>query len=65
PPVEVALLVPPGREDVVARLYREGEVLAAEPGERGTFVRARVGERLLPEVRELVVEPARARVRGR
>jgi GTP-binding protein HflX len=65
PPVEVALLVPPGREELVARLYREGEVLAVEAGEGGTLVRARVGERLLPAVRELVVEPARARVPGR
>ncbi len=65
PPIEVALLVPPGREDLVARLYREGEVLAVEAGEGGTLVRARVAERLLPAVRDLVVVPAAARVRRR
>ncbi len=47
PPVEVRLLVPYGREDLTARLYREAEVLSEEPGEGGTLVWARVGEREL------------------
>src|SRR5437016_4146920 len=44
PPVDVTLLVPFNREDVIARLYREAEVLGREPDTRGTVVRARVGE---------------------
>ena len=34
PPIEVTLLVPFGREDVVARLYREAEVLDSESRRR-------------------------------
>lgn len=54
PPHEVTLLVPWGREDVTARLYREAEVLATEADGNGTLVRARVGERELAAVREFV-----------
>ena len=46
PPVEVTLLVPFGREDVTARLYREAEVLSTGPDTDGTVVHARVGLRL-------------------
>jgi GTP-binding protein HflX len=55
PAVEVTLLVPFGREDVTARLYREGEVLETSAGEAGTTVRARVDERALASIREMVV----------
>jgi len=55
PPVEVTLLVPWGREDVTARLYREGEVLSTDTDGEGTIVRARVDERELAVVREFVV----------
>ncbi len=65
PPVEVILLVPYGREEVTARLYREAEVLSAEPVGGGTLVRARVGERELAAVRELVVRPTRVVARRR
>ena len=59
PPVEVTLLVPYGREDLTAGLYRDAEVLSADPGEEGMLVRALVGERELSRVRELVVpDPA-------
>jgi GTP-binding protein HflX len=51
-PVEVTLLVPFGREDVTALLHREAEVLSADPEDDGTVVRARVGERVLAQVRE-------------
>ena len=54
PPLEVTLLVPWGREDVTARLYREAEVLGTETDGDGTVVRARVGERELAAVREFV-----------
>ncbi len=54
PPLEVTLLVPWGREDVTARLYREAEVLGTEADGDGTIVRALVGERELAAVREFV-----------
>jgi len=54
PAHEVTLLVPWGREDVTARLYREAEVLATEADGNGTLVRARVGDRELEAVREFV-----------
>jgi GTP-binding protein HflX len=60
-PVEVRLLVPFGREDLTAMLYREAEVLSEDAIETGTMVRARVGERALAAVREFRVdEPGRA-----
>jgi GTP-binding protein HflX len=68
PEVEVTLLVPFGREDLTARLYREAEVLEAEPDEVGTVVRARVDERHLGALREFVIRPVTRRVaseRGR
>jgi GTP-binding protein HflX len=42
PPLEVELLVPYGREDVIARLYRDAEVLERQSAEDGTHVRARI-----------------------
>jgi len=56
PPVSVLLLVPFGREDVTARLYREAEVLSTETDTDGTIVRARVGLRLLSAIRRYVLE---------
>jgi GTPase len=56
PPVKVSLLVPFGREDVTARLYREAEVLSTETDTDGTIVRARVGLRLLSAIRRYVLE---------
>lgn len=60
-PLEVTLLVPYGREDVIAGLYRGGEVISSETTRDGTRVRARVSERDLAAVRDLVVEPDGAR----
>jgi len=62
PPLEVTLLVPFGREDVTARLYREAEVLSTEEAQEGTVVHARVSERELAVVREFVTRPVRRRV---
>ena len=59
PPVEITLLVPYGREDLTARLYRDAEVLSTELDGAGTIVRARVGLRELAAVREFVL-PRRA-----
>jgi GTPase len=54
PPVEIELVVPYGRDDLVALLYREGEVLSVRHEEAGTLVRARVGLRELAAVRQFV-----------
>jgi GTP-binding protein HflX len=60
PPVEVELMVPYGREDVTARLYRDAEVLSTRHEPSGTAVRARVGLRELAAVREFVRSERRA-----
>jgi GTP-binding protein HflX len=60
PPVEVELLVPYGREDLTAVLYRESEVLSTTHEEAGTRVHARVGLRELALVREFVQHERRA-----
>jgi hypothetical protein len=52
--VEVELLIPYGREDVIALLYRESEVVSTAHGETGTIVHARVGLRELAGVRPFV-----------
>ncbi|MFL5735708.1 MAG: GTPase HflX, partial [Actinomycetota bacterium] len=62
PPIEVTVLVPYGREDVVARLYRTGEVLGHEDTETGTRLEARIPERELAGVRDLLVRPVRREV---
>lgn len=54
PPVEVTLLVPYGREDLIARLYRDAEVLSTRHEGEGTVVRARCGLRELAAVRAFV-----------
>ena len=54
PPVEVTLLVPYGREDLIARLYRDAEVLSTRHEGAGSLVHARVGLRELAAVREFV-----------
>jgi GTP-binding protein HflX len=63
PPVDVELLVPYRRQEVVARLYREAEVLSADPGPEGTHVRARVREDQIPWVGEFTVRRVSRRVR--
>jgi GTP-binding protein HflX len=60
-PLDVRLLVPFGREDVTALLYREAEVLSEDAREDGVHVRARVGERVHAIVRDLVEDGDRAR----
>jgi GTP-binding protein HflX len=44
PPIEVELLVPYERQDIVARLHREAEVIKESSGEEGTTVEARLSE---------------------
>ena len=63
PPVEVELLVPYDRQEIVARLYREAEVGSAEAGPDGTRLRARVRDDQLPWIAEFTVRPVSRRVR--
>ncbi len=58
PPVEVEILVPWSRGDLVAMMYREAEVLKVEAEPDGTRVRARVGLRALAAVRAFITRPA-------
>jgi len=62
PPVQVTLLVPFDHADVVARVFRRGEVLRTEDRPEGTFVVARIPEAELPGVRAFVVEAAARRI---
>jgi GTP-binding protein HflX len=63
-PVDVTILVPWGREDVTAMLYRDAEVLSEEARADGTLVHARVNEREHAVVAPFVVEPASERAAG-
>jgi GTP-binding protein HflX len=63
PPIEVELMVPYERQDVVARLYEGADVTSAEPKESGTFLKVRVDERQLGGVREFVVRRVSRRLR--
>jgi GTP-binding protein HflX len=63
PPIEVELLVPYERRDVVARLYREAEVIKVVEGDRGTTVNARVSDQQLAWVGAFVVKPVSRRRR--
>jgi GTPase len=65
PPVEVTVHLPHGREDLIALLYREGEVLERTTDHAGTRLRARVGERELAAVREFTLTPATRRTEVR
>jgi len=64
PPVEVTLLVPYDKPEVVPLLYRRAEVLSTEDRDDGTLVRARVGEAELSVVEPFLVRPARRGVRS-
>jgi GTP-binding protein HflX len=63
-PVDVTILVPYGREDVTAMLYRNAEVLSEEARADGTLVHARVNEREHAAVSAFVVEPTSERAAG-
>jgi GTP-binding protein HflX len=59
PPVEVTLLVPYGRDELVARLHRDAQVLWSEPTDEGTLLRARVRDQELAAVDGFVVGSGR------
>jgi GTPase len=62
PPVELRALIPYDREDLVARLHRDADVLETERTGEGTIVHARVGDREAAELRPYVLSsrPRRA-----
>jgi GTPase len=51
PPVEVHVVVPYDRGDLVARVHREGEILSTTHEETGTDLRARVSPELAAELK--------------
>lgn len=53
-PVEVTVMVPYERSDMVGRIYREGEVLAVRDGPEGRTVRARMPARIAEEIRSAI-----------
>jgi GTPase len=55
-PVEVTLLVPYGREEVTAMLYRDAEIVSELARADGTIVRARVGERTLAAIQNFRID---------
>src|SRR5207249_1662885 len=64
PPIEVKLLVPFDRPDVLPLLYRRGEVVSSEDRAEGTYVVARVSPADLHTVEQFVVEPSAERSSG-
>ncbi len=62
PPVELRALIPYDREDLVARLHRDADILETEHTDDGTIVHARVGEREAAELAPFVLSsrPRRA-----
>lgn len=63
-PLEVTILVPYGREDLTALLYRDAEVHSAEATDGGMVVHARVGERELSYVKDFVVAAVTRRAKA-
>jgi GTP-binding protein HflX len=64
PPIDVLLLIPFERPEVLPRLYRRGEVLSTKEDPQGTVVEARVTEADLPTVQDFLVKPVSRRTRS-
>jgi GTP-binding protein HflX len=62
-PIEVTLLVPFDRPEIVPRLYREAQVLSREEVEQGVRVEARVGPDEFERVRDYIERPVARRSR--
>jgi GTP-binding protein HflX len=58
PSIDVRVLLPYGRGDLVSRIHQDGEVLTEEHVEEGTLVRARVKAALAGELTPYAVVPA-------
>lgn len=65
PPVQVRLLIPFDRPEVLPMLYDRAEVQSVEEGPEGIAVEARVSEAELARVGEFVQRPAARRARSR
>jgi GTP-binding protein HflX len=59
PPIEVHLVVPYDRTEVVARLYRDGQVLETEEMDDGLRVDAMIAAADLPAVEPFLRRPVR------
>lgn len=57
PGLEVHLLIPPERPELLPRLYRRGHVMSVEHRAEGTEVTARIPPEELAAVQEFVVQP--------
>ncbi|MGF3055660.1 GTPase HflX [Microbacterium sp. YY-01] len=57
PAVELSALVPYDRGDLVAAIHETGMLFSSEHRETGTFVHARVSERLAADLAEFIVAP--------
>ena len=57
PPIRVRLLVPYERQEVVARLHREADILSLEATDSGTLLEVRLDERQLAWARDFLAEP--------
>jgi GTP-binding protein HflX len=64
PPVDIEVLIPWARGDLVAMLYRDADVLEAVAEPEGTRVTARVGLRVLSQVRAYAQGVVRVPVPG-
>ena len=63
PPIEVDLLVPFDRPEIVPWLYREAQVESVEDTPEGTRVAARVSEAELPRIQDFILRPVARRSR--
>ena len=59
-PRDVTVLIPYGRDEFVAMLYRDAEIVSSEPCEEGTLVHAHVGEREYTKIAGFVTSPETA-----
>jgi GTP-binding protein HflX len=64
-PREVTVLIPYGRDELVAMLYRDAEIVSSEACEEGTLVHVRVGEREYTKIAGFVTGPETAVERTR
>jgi GTPase len=64
PPIEVELLVPFDRPEIVPWLYRRAQVVSAEETAEGTRVAARLSEAELPGVQDFILRPVARRSRS-
>ena len=64
PPIELRVLVPHDRPEVIPLVYRRGEVISTEDRTDGTYAVVRVSAADLPVVEEFMIEPTAKRSEG-